>query len=112
MISKQPINLIYCTCSIFCAIRTTKMIVLVKYLCRYLATLLIKCHGTFDVSNYYDSPSQASLSMVASIRAVWASLTSRLLGLNRRWVVATSSGLLNMKKMVIVQNVQSGHLPR
>ena len=86
------------------------MIVLVKYLCRYLATLLIKCHGTFDVSNYYDSPSQASLSMVASIRAVWASLTSRLLGLNRRWVVATSTGLLNMK-MVIVQNVQSGHLP-
>lgn len=51
--------------------------------------------------------------MVASIRAVWASLTSRLLGLNRRWVVATNTGLLDMKRiMVSVQNVQSVHSPR
>ena len=76
--------------------------------CHFLATLLIKCHRTFDVSNY-DSPSQASLSMVASIRAVWASLTSRLLGLNRRWVVATSTGLLVtiLIMRVSVQNVQN-----
>ena len=76
--------------------------------CHFLATLLIKCHRTFAVSNY-DSPSQASLSMVASIRAVWASLTSRLLGLNRRWVVATSKGLLVMILImrVSVQNVQN-----
>ena len=45
--------------------------------------------------------------MVASIRAVWASLTSRLLGLNRRWVVATSTGLLVtiLIMRVSVQNV-------
>ena len=43
-------------------------------------------------------------------------LTSRLLGLNSRWVVATNTGLLNMMRMVSdtdsVQNVQSSHSPR